>query len=96
MQDVRAAMAVAAARFHGDPTAELAVVGITGTSGKTTTTHLVRHLLEAGGRPCGLLGGVTAGAPQVTAPEPWQALAPAVTTAAAISAWSALRPMGSL
>jgi UDP-N-acetylmuramoyl-L-alanyl-D-glutamate--2,6-diaminopimelate ligase len=60
VDDVRAAMARAAARFHGDPTAELAVVGITGTSGKTTTTHLVRHLLEAAGRPCGLLGGVTA------------------------------------
>src|SRR5919106_5184155 len=59
VDDVRAAMARAAARFHGDPTAELAVVGITGTSGKTTTTHLVRHLLEAAGRPCGLLGGVT-------------------------------------
>ena len=60
VDDVRAAMARAAARFHGDPTAELDVVGITGTSGKTTTTHLVRHLLEAAGRPCGLLGGVTA------------------------------------
>ena len=60
VDDVRAAMARAAARFHGDPTAELAVVGITGTSGKTTTTHLVRHLLESAGRPCGLLGGVTA------------------------------------
>jgi UDP-N-acetylmuramoyl-L-alanyl-D-glutamate--2,6-diaminopimelate ligase len=59
VDDVRAAMARAAARLHGDPTAELAVVGITGTSGKTTTTHLVRHLLEAAGRQCGLLGGVT-------------------------------------
>ena len=59
VEDVRAAMAVAAARLHGDPTAELDVVGITGTSGKTTTTFLVRHLLEAAGRPCGLLGGVT-------------------------------------
>jgi len=59
VDDVRAAMARAAARFHGDPTAELAVAGITGTSGKTTTTHLVRHVLEAAGRPCGLLGGVT-------------------------------------
>jgi UDP-N-acetylmuramoyl-L-alanyl-D-glutamate--2,6-diaminopimelate ligase len=58
--DVRAAMARAAARFHGDPTAELAVVGVTGTSGKTTTTWLVRTLLEAAGRPCGLLGTVTA------------------------------------
>jgi UDP-N-acetylmuramoyl-L-alanyl-D-glutamate--2,6-diaminopimelate ligase len=60
VDDVRAAMARAAARLHGDPTAALPVVGITGTSGKTTTTHVVRHLLEAGGRPCGLLGGVTA------------------------------------
>src|SRR5215212_1073817 len=53
VEDVRAAMARAAARFHGDPTAGLAVVGITGTSGKTTTTYVVRHLLEAAGRPCG-------------------------------------------
>ncbi|HWT23820.1 MAG TPA: UDP-N-acetylmuramoyl-L-alanyl-D-glutamate--2,6-diaminopimelate ligase [Solirubrobacteraceae bacterium] len=57
--DVRAAMARAAARFHGDPTAELPVVGVTGTSGKTTTTWLVRALLEAAGMPCGLLGTVT-------------------------------------
>jgi UDP-N-acetylmuramoyl-L-alanyl-D-glutamate--2,6-diaminopimelate ligase len=59
VEDVRAAMAVAAARFYGDPTAELPVVGVTGTSGKTTTTWLVRALLEAAGRPCGLLGTVT-------------------------------------
>ncbi|HYV14681.1 MAG TPA: UDP-N-acetylmuramoyl-L-alanyl-D-glutamate--2,6-diaminopimelate ligase [Conexibacter sp.] len=57
---VRAAMAPAAARFHGDPTAELDVVGITGTNGKTTTAFLVRALLEAAGRQCGLLGTVTA------------------------------------
>src|SRR5829696_2481019 len=59
VDDVRAAMARAAARFHGDPTARLPVVGVTGTSGKTTTTYVVRQLLEAAGRPCGLLGGVT-------------------------------------
>jgi UDP-N-acetylmuramoyl-L-alanyl-D-glutamate--2,6-diaminopimelate ligase len=56
--DVRAAMGPAAARFYGDPTAELEVVGITGTNGKTTTAFLVRHLLEADGRGCGLLGTV--------------------------------------
>jgi UDP-N-acetylmuramoyl-L-alanyl-D-glutamate--2,6-diaminopimelate ligase len=56
--DVRAAMGPAAARFHGDPTARLDVVGITGTNGKTTTAFLVRHLLEADGRSCGLLGTV--------------------------------------
>jgi UDP-N-acetylmuramoyl-L-alanyl-D-glutamate--2,6-diaminopimelate ligase len=57
--DVRAAMAGAAARFYGDPTARLPVVGITGTNGKTTTAFLVRSLLEADGRRCGLLGTVT-------------------------------------
>src|SRR5215212_5926346 len=58
VDDVRAAMARAAARLHSDPTALLPVVGITGTSGKTTTTHIVRQLLEAAGRRCGLIGGV--------------------------------------
>jgi UDP-N-acetylmuramoyl-L-alanyl-D-glutamate--2,6-diaminopimelate ligase len=56
--DVRAAMGPAAARFYGDPTADLEVVGITGTNGKTTTAFLVRHLLEADGRSCGLLGTI--------------------------------------
>jgi UDP-N-acetylmuramoyl-L-alanyl-D-glutamate--2,6-diaminopimelate ligase len=58
VDDVRAAMGPAAARFFGDPTAELQVVGITGTNGKTTTAFLVRHLLEAAGLQCGLLGTV--------------------------------------
>ncbi|MEA2361600.1 MAG: UDP-N-acetylmuramoyl-L-alanyl-D-glutamate--2,6-diaminopimelate ligase [Thermoleophilaceae bacterium] len=58
VDDVRAAMGPAAARFYGDPTAELDVVGVTGTNGKTTTAFLVRHLLEAAGRACGLLGTV--------------------------------------
>src|SRR4051794_14273654 len=55
---VRAAMAPAAARFHGDPTARLPIVGITGTNGKTTTAFILRGLLEAAGRRCGLLGTV--------------------------------------
>ena len=58
VEDVRAAMAEIAARFYGDPTHELDVVGITGTNGKTTTTFLVRSILEAAGRQCGLLGTV--------------------------------------
>jgi UDP-N-acetylmuramoyl-L-alanyl-D-glutamate--2,6-diaminopimelate ligase len=58
VDDVRAAMGPAAARFFGDPTAELQVVGITGTNGKTTTAFLVRHLLESAGMQCGLLGTV--------------------------------------
>src|SRR4051794_10556687 len=54
--NVRAAMAPIAARFHGDPTARLATVGITGTNGKTTTAFLLRELLEAAGRQTALLG----------------------------------------
>jgi UDP-N-acetylmuramoyl-L-alanyl-D-glutamate--2,6-diaminopimelate ligase len=56
---VRRAMAPAAARFHGDPTAALDVVAVTGTNGKTTTAFLVRALLQSAGRQCGLLGTVT-------------------------------------
>src|SRR3954464_14096697 len=56
VDDVRAAMAPAAAAINGDPTAALRAVGITGTNGKTTTAFLVRGLLEAAGRPTGLLG----------------------------------------
>src|SRR2546426_12313122 len=40
--DARAVMATAAARFFGDPTQTLDVVGITGTNGKTTTAFLTR------------------------------------------------------
>ena len=54
----RAAMAPLAACFHGDPTAELRVAGITGTNGKTTTAFLLREILEAAGTPTGLLGTV--------------------------------------
>jgi UDP-N-acetylmuramoyl-L-alanyl-D-glutamate--2,6-diaminopimelate ligase len=75
VDDVRAAMALAAARFYGDPTATLAVCGVTGTNGKTTTAFLVRSLLEAAGRRCGLLGtvksvvGGASGEVQRTTPE---------------------------
>ena len=56
--DARAAMAPVAARFWGDPTAELRVAGITGTNGKTTTAFLLREMLEAAAIQSGLLGTV--------------------------------------
>ncbi len=59
VDDVRSAMAPAAARLHGDPTAALRTIGVTGTNGKTTTAYLVRALLEAAGERTGLLGTVT-------------------------------------
>jgi UDP-N-acetylmuramoyl-L-alanyl-D-glutamate--2,6-diaminopimelate ligase len=55
---VREAMAPLAVRFHGDPSASLRVVGVTGTNGKTTSVFLVAALLEAAGEQCALLGTV--------------------------------------
>jgi UDP-N-acetylmuramoyl-L-alanyl-D-glutamate--2,6-diaminopimelate ligase len=58
--DSRAAMAPAADLFFGEPTRELEVVGVTGTSGKTTTSFLLFAILAAAGRRPGLLGTVEA------------------------------------
>jgi UDP-N-acetylmuramoyl-L-alanyl-D-glutamate--2,6-diaminopimelate ligase len=58
--DARAAMAVGADEFFARPTDELQVVGVTGTSGKTTTTFLLFAMLAAAGRRPGLLGTVEA------------------------------------
>ena len=56
--DARAAMAVAADTFFGEPTKELEVAGVTGTNGKTTSAFLLHSILDAAGRRPGLLGTV--------------------------------------
>jgi UDP-N-acetylmuramoyl-L-alanyl-D-glutamate--2,6-diaminopimelate ligase len=58
--DARAAMAVAADEFFERPTEQLEVAGVTGTSGKTTTSFLLFAILAAAGRRPGLLGTVEA------------------------------------
>ena len=55
--DPRAALARAARRVHRAPDRDLRVVGVTGTNGKTTVTHLIKHFLEDGPR-VGLLGTI--------------------------------------
>lgn len=47
-----------ASRYYGKPSEKLFVIGITGTKGKTTTSYLIRHLLEGLGKKCGLIGTV--------------------------------------
>lgn len=56
--DTRAALAPVAAAFWGRPGRHLAVIGVTGTDGKTTTTHLIAHVLESAGIPTGYLSSV--------------------------------------
>ncbi|MCP9926438.1 UDP-N-acetylmuramoyl-L-alanyl-D-glutamate--2,6-diaminopimelate ligase [Cyanobium sp. CH-040] len=45
-----------AAAFWGQPSQRLALIGVTGTNGKTTTTHLIEHLADAAGHPSALFG----------------------------------------
>ncbi len=55
--DVRRAMGPLAAAFWGNPSHDLVVVGVTGTSGKTTVTHLLCPVLHAAGlAPCAIIG----------------------------------------
>lgn len=47
-----------AARFYGQPSEKLFTVGVTGTNGKTTTTHMIEAILNAAGRPTGVIGTI--------------------------------------
>ena len=73
----RTAMAPVSAAFFGHPSSSLAVVGVTGTNGKTTTTHMVRAVLEADGRPTSVLGTLSGARTTPEAPELQAALAEA-------------------
>lgn len=76
VSDVRAAMARIASAFNGHPERRLRLVGITGTKGKTTTTYMLKSVIEAAGFSCGIIGttGCIAGntklPSQLTTPDP--------------------------
>lgn len=54
--DTRSAMSIAAAKFYGNPAKRLKLIGVTGTNGKTTTTYIIKSIIEAAGHSCGLIG----------------------------------------
>lgn len=56
VKDTNRAMAVMADAFYGQPTKQLHLIGITGTNGKTTTSHLIEKILADAGKNTGLIG----------------------------------------
>ena len=58
VHDTRIAAAVLADRFHGSPSQDMTMIGVTGTNGKTTFTYLLSSVLEAAGIRSGLIGTV--------------------------------------
>lgn len=59
VSDSRDALARLAAVFHSNPSKRLRMIGVTGTNGKTTTTYLIKHLLERASQRTGLIGTVS-------------------------------------
>lgn len=76
VEDVRAAMALISSSFYGNPQEQMHMLGITGTKGKTTTTYLLKSILETAGKKCGLIGttgcmiGQTKLSSNLTTPDP--------------------------
>ncbi|MBE7089856.1 MAG: UDP-N-acetylmuramoyl-L-alanyl-D-glutamate--2,6-diaminopimelate ligase [Clostridiales bacterium] len=76
VEDCRIAMSVIASNFYGHPDKKLKLIGVTGTNGKTTTTHIIKKILDLSGIKSGIIG--TLGAfygdkfiePTLTTPDP--------------------------
>jgi UDP-N-acetylmuramoyl-L-alanyl-D-glutamate--2,6-diaminopimelate ligase len=58
VKDARATLGLLAANFYGRPADRLSIVGVTGTSGKTTTTKMIEAIFDASGEPAGLIGTI--------------------------------------
>ncbi len=58
LTSTRYAMGMVSSRFYGEPSKKLKVIGITGTKGKTTTTYMIREMLNMSGCKTGLIGTI--------------------------------------
>ncbi len=57
-EDTRYALAIAACNYYGNPSRKMKLIGVTGTKGKTTTTYMIKEILEKSGIKVGLIGTV--------------------------------------
>ena len=56
--DTRKALAICSSNFYGNPSAQFKLIGVTGTKGKTTTTFMIKEILEKAGKKVGLIGTI--------------------------------------
>lgn len=59
VEDSRKALALCAANYYGNPADKLKLIGITGTNGKTTSTYMIKAILEEAGYKVGLIGTIS-------------------------------------
>ena len=57
-KNTREAMAIVSSNFYGNPSRKLKLIGVTGTKGKTTTTFMIKEILEKAGKKVGLIGTI--------------------------------------
>lgn len=76
VEDSRETMSILASVFYGEPSKRLKIIGVTGTNGKTTTTYMLKNILDVAGKMTGIVG--TLGifyankkiSPTLTTPDP--------------------------
>ncbi len=59
VDDTQEALALMCSEFYSNPSKKLKLVGVTGTNGKTSTTHMIKQILEINGKKTGLIGTVS-------------------------------------
>lgn len=78
VENTRQAYSVICQNYFGNPAKRMKLVGVTGTNGKTTTTYLLKHILECAGKKVGLIGTIQieiddmALPAKYTTPDPYQ------------------------
>ena len=57
-KNTREALAIVSSNFYGNPSRKFKLIGVTGTKGKTTTTYMIKEILEKAGKKVGLIGTI--------------------------------------